>query len=232
MDAKSIERAYTVFSGFYDLVFGKLFHQSRADAIQLLNIRGGETILEVGVGTGLSLPYYPRNCKVIGIDFCEPMLEKGRQRVGQYQLSHIQLMKMDAMKMNFPDNSFDAVFAAYVISAVPDPHQVIAEMIRVCKVGGKIVLLNHFKNMNPFISSCEKAISPFTKKIGFQADLDLSALLNGKPLVVEKKRNVKPLNYWKVVQCTNRKGINGSGNGHGNGSGNGAYPAAYSTVKR
>lgn len=227
MDAKSIERAYSVFSGFYDLVFGKWFHQSRADAIQLLNIRGGDTVLEVGVGTGLSLPFYPRNCKVVGIDFCEPMLEKGRQRVGQYQLNHIQLMKMDAMKMSFPDNSFDAVFAAYVITAVPDPHQVIAEMIRVCKTGGKIVLLNHFKNGNPLISTCEKVISPFTKKIGFQADLDLSTLLKGKPLIVDKKRSVKPLNYWKVVQCTNQKTLNGNGNGH---NGNGVHPPAYSAI--
>jgi phosphatidylethanolamine/phosphatidyl-N-methylethanolamine N-methyltransferase len=213
MDAKSIERAYSAFSGFYDLVFGRLFHQSRADAIQLLNIRGGETVLEVGVGTGLSLPLYPRNCKIIGIDFCEPMLEKGRHRLQRFQLSHIELLKMDAMKMSFPDNSFDSVFAAYVISAVPDPHQVISEMIRVCKVGGKIVLLNHFQNGNRLISTCEKVISPFTKKIGFRADLDLAALLRGKPLTVEKKRNVKPLNYWKVVQCTNQKSVNGNGNG-------------------
>ncbi|MFY9270735.1 MAG: methyltransferase domain-containing protein [Candidatus Manganitrophaceae bacterium] len=227
MDAKSIERAYSVFSGFYDLVFGKFFHQSRADAIQLLNIRGGESILEVGVGTGLSLPFYPKNCKVIGIDFCEPMLEKGEERVRRYDLGHIQLMKMDAMKMAFPDNSFDAVFAAYVITAVPDPHQVISEMIRVCKVGGKIVLLNHFKNVNPFISTCEKVISPLTKKLGFQADLDLATLLSGKPLMVKEKKSMKPLNYWKVVQCINRKVV-----GNGNGNGNGVYPAAYSKVKR
>ncbi|HLG23012.1 MAG TPA: methyltransferase domain-containing protein [Candidatus Manganitrophaceae bacterium] len=222
MDAESIERVYSAFSGFYDLVFGKFFHQSRAEAIQLLNIHEGDTILEVGVGTGLSLPFYPKNCKVTGIDFCEPMLEKAKQRLALYKLSHIELLKMDAMKMEFPDNAFDAVFAAYVISAVPDPHQVISEMIRVCKVGGKIVLLNHFQNRNRLIGACEKVISPLTKKIGFRADLDLGALLTGTPLMIEKKLNVKPLNYWKVVQCVNQK----------NGVGNGARPPAYSASKR
>lgn len=228
MDAESIERVYSAFSGVYDLVFGRWFHQSRAEAIQLLNIRGGENILEVGVGTGLSLNFYPRNCKVTGIDFCEPMLEKAKRRLKQYQLPHIALMNMDAMKMTFPDNTFDSIFAAYVISAVPDPHQVISEMIRVCKVGGKIVLLNHFQNGNRLISTCEKVISPFTKKIGFRADLDLSTLLTGKPLIVEKKQNVKPLNYWKVVQCINQKNVNGNGNGNGNGS----YPSARAAVKK
>ena len=226
MDAESIERVYSAFSGFYDLVFGKFFHQSRAEAIELLNIRGGEKILEVGVGTGLSLSYYPKNCKVVGIDFCEPMLEKAKRRLEQYALPHIELQKMDAMKMSFPDNSFDSVFAAYVISAVPDPHQVISEMIRVCKVGGKIVLLNHFQNGNRLISTCEKVISPLTKKIGFRSDLDLAGLLFGKPLTVERKQSVKPLNYWKVVQCINQKSVNGNGNGNGNGGRSSVYAAA------
>lgn len=230
MDAESIERVYSAFSGVYDLIFGRWFHQSRADALQLLNISGGEKILEVGVGTGLSLNFYPKNCQVTGIDFCEPMLEKAKRRLRQYQLPHIELMNMDAMKMAFPDNTFDAIFAAYVISTVPDPHQVISEMIRVCKVGGKIILLNHFKNGNRLISTCEKVISPFTRKIGFRSDLDLGTLLNGKPLAVDIKQNVKPLNYWKVVQLTNQKNGNGTGNGHGNG--NGVYPQSYTASKK
>jgi len=206
MDSKSLERIYSTFSGFYDLVFGRFFHESRAKAIGLLNIRGGEKILEVGVGTGLSLPFYPKNCKVIGIDFCEPMLEKGRARLRRAPLPNVELLKMDAMQMVFPDNTFDAVFAAYVISAVPDPHQVLSEMIRVCKIGGKIVLLNHFRNGNRFISRCEEVISPLTKKMGFRADLDLAHLLRDMPLLVQHKQNVRPLNYWKAVQCINNKG--------------------------
>ncbi len=205
MDAKAIKRVYSLFSGFYDVVFCPFSHESRATAVGLLSAREGERILEVGVGTGLSLPLYPRHCKVIGIDFCEQMPEKGKQRLRKTSLPHVERVKMDAMQMSFPDNSFDAVFASYVISAVPDPHQVLAEMIRVCKVGGKIVLLNHFQNDNSFISHCETRLSPFTKKIGLRADLDLAHLLENTPLVVQRKQNVKPLNYWKAVQCINNK---------------------------
>ncbi len=209
MEAQEIHKIYSVFSGFYDMVFGQFFHASREEAIGLLDIRQGERILEVGVGTGLSLRYYPPHCQVTGIDFCEPMLKKGRARLQAEVLSHIHLIQMDAMALTFPDNAFDSVFAAYVISAVPDPHRVLAEMIRVCKPGGKIVLLNHFQNGNRLISRCERAISPLTKKIGFRSDLNLSDLLTDVPLHVEKKQNVKPFNYWKVIQCINQKGQRG-----------------------
>lgn len=216
MDSERLEKVYSVYSGFYDIVFGRFFHQSRAQAIRLLDIQKGDHVLEVGVGTGLSLPYYPRHCQVTGIDFCDPMLDKGRQRVARQGLGdHIELRQMDAMRMSFGDNSFDSVFAAYVITAVPDPRQVLAEMIRVCRPNGKIVLLNHFQNGNRLISTCERVASPICRRLGFQPDLSLASLLEGAPLSVEKTGPVKPLNYWKVVQCTNRKstqwrGFNGA----------------------
>jgi len=214
MDAESIDRVYSVFSGFYDIVYGRFFHKSRAEAVRLLEVQAGDQVLEVGIGTGLSLGYYPKSSFITGIDFCAPMLEKGKKRVIENGLKHVELRQMDAMKMDFKDNQFDAVFAAYVISTVPDPRQVLSEMIRVCKPLGKIVLLNHFQNGNRLISSCERAISPLCRRLGFRADLPLSALLEGTPLLVEQVGAVKPLNYWKVVQCTNRKsaqwrGLNG-----------------------
>jgi len=205
MNAESIDRVYSVFSGFYDIVYGHFFHKSRAEAVRLLEIQEGDRVLEVGVGTGLSLPFYPKSSFVTGIDLCAPMLEKGRKRVIQQGMDHVELRQMDAMKMEFEDNTFDAVFAAYVISVVPDPRQVLSEMIRVCKPLGKIVLLNHFQNKNRLISSCERAISPLCTRIGFRADLPLKSLLEGTPLLVDRIGAVKPLNYWKVVQCTNRK---------------------------
>ncbi len=205
MDAQSIDKTYSMYSGFYDVIWNKFFRQSREDAVALLNLTGGERILDVGVGTGLTLSCYPKNCKVVGIDLCDAMLKKGRERIDRHRHSHIELHEMDAMKMDFPDNSFDAIFAAYTISVVPDPSQVIDEMVRVCKKGGKIVFLNHFKNGNRFISACEKFITPLTKKMGFRADLEFSTLFSGKPVTVEKRQRVKPLNYWDVVLCTNQK---------------------------
>ncbi len=207
MDAASIERIYSSVAGIYDWIFGHWFSEPRSKALGLLDLQSGGHVLEVGVGTGLSLKHYPRHYRVIGIDCSEQMLAQGKRRLRRHGLRHVSLMKMDAMQMTFEDNMFDAVFAAYVISAVPDPHQVMREMIRVCKVGGKIVLINHFQNGNLLISKCEKAVSPLTKKIGFQADLDLRALLDGKPITVEKKEDAKPFNYWKVVQCIKRETV-------------------------
>ncbi len=206
MDAENIDRTYTIYSRFYDVIWHKLFHESREEAVSLLNLQGGERVLDVGVGTGLSLSFYPKSCKVIGIDLCDAMLKKGRERIARSDYSHIELFEMNAMKMDFPDNSFDAIFAAYTISAVPDPSKVLDEMIRVCKKGGKLAFVNHFKNGNRFISSCEKFITPLTKNMGLhQTDLDFSTLFSGKPVIVEARRSVKPLNYWDLVLCTNQK---------------------------
>ncbi|MBI3358954.1 MAG: methyltransferase domain-containing protein [Nitrospirae bacterium] len=211
MDAKSIDQVYSFYSGFYDVIWNKVFHESREEGVSLLGLRGGERILDVGVGTGLSLLFYPHNCKVVGIDLCDAMLQKGRDRLARHRYAHIELYEMDAMKMDFPDNSFDAIFAAYTISAVPDHSKVINEMIRVCKKGGKLVFLNHFKNGNRLISTCEKIISPLTKKMGFRADLELSTLFSGKPIMIEKRQSMKPFNYWDLVLCVNQKSENGNG---------------------
>jgi phosphatidylethanolamine/phosphatidyl-N-methylethanolamine N-methyltransferase len=205
MDAESLDRAYSFYSNFYDVIWHKLFHESREEAVALLNLQGGERVLDVGVGTGLSLSFYPKNCTVVGIDLCDAMLKKGRQRLAHSGDSHIELLEMDAMNMAFHDNSFDAIFAAYTISAVPDPSTVLDEMIRVCKTGGKLAFVNHFQNGNPFIAMLEKLITPLTKKTGFRADLHLETLFAGKPIVIEKRISVKPLNYWDLVLCTNKK---------------------------
>jgi phosphatidylethanolamine/phosphatidyl-N-methylethanolamine N-methyltransferase len=204
MNVDEIERVYSAYSGFYDLIFGKLFDRARIHALSRLAIKPGDRILEVGVGTGLSLPLYPRHCQIVGIDLTGPMLDKGRERVRKYGLSHVELQRMDATRMQFPDASFDAVFAAYVITAVPQPKQVLAEMVRVCRPGGRIVLLNHFSNGNPFISKVERTLSPLCSRIGFRSDLSLEELFDGTDLVVTRKEKVPPLNYWRIIECINR----------------------------
>jgi len=205
MDSKRVERVYSFYSGFYDLLFGKIFHKSRAKAIDLLEITPGEQILEVGVGTGLSLPLYPTHCKITGIDLSRSMLDKSWRRVQKQNLSHVTLQKMDATRMDFPDNAFDSILAAYVISTVPDPKIVVEEMARVCKDGGKIVFLNHFKNGKKWISVFEKTVSPLCKRIGFRTDLDLGTILKNTPLVVNRKNKIHRFHIWKAVQCLNQK---------------------------
>lgn len=211
MDANSIERIYRTYSRFYDILFNKIFHESRQAAIQHLEIEPGAKILEVGVGTGLSLPLYPSHCEITGIDLCDSMLKRGRDKVRRYFLSHVRLVKMDASSLQFEDNTFDAVVAAYVISTVPDPRKVLQEMIRVCKENGRIVLLNHFSNGNKVISLVERIISPLCTHIGFRTDLALGPLLEGMPLVVKKKALVNPLKFWHLLQCQK---ANGNGGAH------------------
>jgi phosphatidylethanolamine/phosphatidyl-N-methylethanolamine N-methyltransferase len=207
LETSKVEKVYSKYSRYYDLVFGKLFHDSRLSALDLLGIVPGSRVLEVGVGTGMVLPSYPKDCRVVGIDLTGPMLNKGLERTRRYGLSHIDLFQMDATHMAFADDSFDSVMAAYVMTAVPHPFEVLAEMCRVCRPGGTIVMLNHFSNHNPFISRVERKISPFcSSRMGFRTDLTVEALLAGSPLVIKQRLKVNPLRFWQIVQCENKKG--------------------------
>ncbi|MCA9475614.1 MAG: methyltransferase domain-containing protein, partial [Nitrospira sp.] len=205
MDLKKVERVYTAYASVYDHTFGKAFKQSRESAVRGLPIKPGFRVLEVGVGTGEALPLYPAHCNVLGIDLSDGMLGHARRRVEQYQLSHVTLQRMDAGNMELADDSFDIVMAAYVVTAVPDYRKVVNEMIRVCKPGGRIVMLNHFSNGNKVIAAVEKLISPLCKHIGFRTDLALNTVLEGTSLLVASKKKVNPLRFWHLVECVNKK---------------------------
>ncbi len=208
MDREKVEKVYTNYAVMYDQTFGRMVQQSRESAVRGLPIQSGDRVLEVGVGTGEALPLYPRNCEVLGIDFSEGMLKKARKRIHLHQLDHVTLQHMDAAQMDLESDSFDMVMAAYVVTAVPDYRKVVSEMIRVCKPGGRIVMLNHFSNGNKMIAAVEKMISPLCKHIGFRTDLSLNNVLEGTTLVVERKKKVNPLRFWHLVECVNQK------NGH------------------
>jgi phosphatidylethanolamine/phosphatidyl-N-methylethanolamine N-methyltransferase len=185
-----VENVYEKIAKVYDLTFGPTLHPGRLVALEGMGIKPGDRILEVGVGTGINAPLYPRNCHVTGIDFSPKMLEKARERVERKGLGNVRLLEMDAAKLTFPDNSFDIVYAPYVISVVPDPVQVVREMRRVCRPGGKFIVLNHFKSPNRLLAKMERAISPFTVHIGFKADLDLPGFLS--------QADIKPVSIQKV----------------------------------
>lgn len=228
MDLKKIERVYTSYAGVYDQIFGKVFHEGRESAIRNLNVQPGERILEVGVGTGLALPMYPRHCRIVGIDLSEGMLSKAKERAEAHQLTHVELLRMDAGAMDFDDDSFDTVVAAYVVTAVPDYRKVVNEMIRVCRPGGRIIMLNHFSNGNKIIAAVEKVISPITKHLGWRTDLSLNTVLEGTTLHVARKQKVNPLRFWALVECVNAKNGHAAKNGNGlaaytNGNGSAGY---------
>src|SRR6185295_2576899 len=168
-----VARVYENLAWIYDLIFGPALHPGRVDALKRMGIKPGDRVLEVGVGTGINTLLYPKDCAVTGIDLSSSMLEKARERVARKDVKNVRLLQMDAANLKFADDTFDLVYAPYVISVVPDPVGVAREMRRVCRPGGRIVVLNHFRSKNPVMAWIERIISPFTVHIGFKSDLDL-----------------------------------------------------------
>jgi phosphatidylethanolamine/phosphatidyl-N-methylethanolamine N-methyltransferase len=156
------------------------------------------------VGTGINAALYPRSCSVTGIDFSGSMLEKARDRMARKGIRNVRLLEMDAADLKFPDGSFDIVYAPYVISVVPDPVAVVREMQRVCRPGGRIILLNHFRSPNPVLASIERAISPFTVHIGFKSDLDLPAFLAQADLHPVSIEKVNLARLWSLITCVKK----------------------------
>ena len=196
-----VERVYEKISGVYDFTFGPTLHPGRLQALDRMIIEPGSTVLEVGVGTGINLGLYPRSCEITGIDLSAGMLEKAHERIVKKGLRNCKVMEMDAASMTFADDTFDIVYAPYLISVVPDPVAVAREMRRVCKPGGRIVILNHFKSENPVISRIERAISPMCVHLGFKSDLDLPGFLAQAALKPVSIHKVTLANMWSLVTC-------------------------------
>jgi len=196
-----VEKVYNRYSSFYDVVFGKIFHSGREMAPVLLDLFPGARLLEVGVGTGLSLPLLPRNIGITAIDLSQKMLDRAKKRAASLALRNIELIKMDATRLDFPDQTFDRVLAAYFVSTVPDPVKVVLEMKRVCKPGGLLVFMNHFQSDNKLMNPFEKAVSPVFYRVGFRTDLNLNDLMRDCGLEVETCEKVGFLGNWKAVRC-------------------------------
>ena len=193
-----MKAAYRRYASIYDTVFGAVLHPGRKAVIEALECRPGERVLEVGVGTGLSLPLYPAHAHIVGVDLSHEMLEKARQRVARLGLRNVEsLQEMDAEAMSFPDASFDKVVAMYVVSVVERPKKLMAELERVCRPGGEIFIVNHARSENPILGGVEKALAPLSNLIGFRPDFEMRELIDD----VGRLEHVCNINLlWKVLR--------------------------------
>lgn len=205
LEKRHVERAYKLFAPAYDLVFDWIFHPGREAAIRYLDVKPGQHVLEVGIGTGLNLPLYPPLCRLTGIDLSEEMLRRAHERVAERGLTNVTLLPMDATVMDFQDDAFDSSVATYTISAVPDPIGVLREMRRVVQPGGNIVVLNHFRSDKRVIGRLEDMVAPVCTRLGWKSNLPLEPLLREVGLTPEVSAKVNLFNGWRLIKCVNRK---------------------------
>lgn len=200
LTSRGLKSAYASWAPVYDTVFDLPMSRGRSMAVRRLNKAGGR-VLEVGVGTGLSLPLYGADVKVTGIDFSAAMLKRARERVKRRGLGNIEaLIEMDAMAMAFPDDSFDATVGMYLMTAVPDPDKVFAELVRVTKPGGSILVVNHFRAAKggPW-APVERCISPLSPKLGWDVEMTAERFTDYPGLTVLENRLVPPLGLFTLL---------------------------------
>jgi phosphatidylethanolamine/phosphatidyl-N-methylethanolamine N-methyltransferase len=206
LDRATIAKAYARWAPVYDFVFGAVFERGRNAAISAAERIGGR-ILEVGVGTGLSLPDYARANRVIGVDISEPMLRKAKARVALERLPHVQgLAVMDAERLAFPDCTFDVVVAQYVITAVPHPEATLDEFARVLKSGGEIVLVNHIGAETGLRRTFEAGFAPLARRLGWRPEFPWGRLQRwverrGEMRLIER-RPMPPLGHFSLIRFT------------------------------
>ena len=203
-DRAMVETAYDRWAPIYDLVFGGVFSKGRRAAIIATNNIGGR-VLEVGVGTGISLPQYAPNLRIFGTDISEGMLRKAKARVAELRLKNVEgLAVMDAEKLEFPDNSFDVVMAQYVVTAVPNPEAALDEFARVLRPGGEMILLSRVSADAGLRHFIERRLQPVVRQLGFRTDFAWSrytqwaSKAHGVELV--ERRPVPPLGHFSLIR--------------------------------
>ena len=202
MSVQHAERIYSSYSHVYDLVFDAVLEPGRRRAIDALALQRGDRVLEVGIGTGLSLPHYPRHCNIVGIDISATMLAKASRKARHLGRDDVRLMRMSASAIAFPAATFDRVLLSHVIGSVEEPRSVLREVHRVCRSRGRVVLLNHFRSSNPIVARGEEHLTPLTRKLGFVLTIPLELLEEEGLFAIESVEKVNLLGVSSLVCCT------------------------------
>ncbi|MEA2902692.1 MAG: phosphatidylethanolamine/phosphatidyl-N-methylethanolamine N-methyltransferase [Alphaproteobacteria bacterium] len=204
IDSSTVAKAYARWAPVYDIVFGKVFERGRKASIAAAERIGGR-ILDVGIGTGISLLDYSQANRIVGVDYSEPMLRKAQERVREHKLTHVEgLAVMDAQQLGFPDASFDAVVAQYVITTVPDPERALDEFARVTRAGGEIILVNHLGAEAGLRRVFEQGFAPLARRLGWRPEFGWQrvaqwAQRHGGVRLVER-RPMPPLGQFSLIR--------------------------------
>ena len=207
MDTTSVRDAYRRWAPIYDLTFGKIAEAGRKNAVQIINRRRGR-VLEVGVGTGLSLPCYGSHLTITGIDLSPEMLAKAEDKVDRHNLANVAgLHEMDAGALAFLDESFDTVVAMYVMTVVPVPQRVMRELERVCAAGGEVILVNHFSEDEGVRGFLERKLAPFADLIGWRPVFDIDQVLVCEDLRLAERRSLRPFGLFTMLRFVKEPGF-------------------------
>lgn len=205
-DHRRTEKVYAVLARVYDQAFDWALGPGRRRAIAALPIQPGDHVLEVGVGTGLSLPHYPGGTRVTGIDISEPMISQAEERAAECADLEVSLQLMDARELRYPDGTFDHVIAPYVISVVPEPRRVMEEIVRVCKPGGTIHVVNHFEGRWAAVRFFERLLTPATQWVGFRMDLPETVATETPGLTIDAVERVNLFGHWTLLRMRRSAG--------------------------
>jgi len=192
-------RVYSDLAHLYDSLFGWVFVDREHEVIEALPFRPDQRVLEVGVGTGISLDAYPPYVHVVGIDPSEDMLQHAIAKTRENAWGHIELHTGDAQRLEFPDNSFEWVTSFHVITVVPDARRMMNEMVRVCKPRGHIVVVSHFASAKPLLYLLGSIVNPVTKMLGWTTRLRARHVLEGQPIAVERMERFSRISVHFVL---------------------------------
>lgn len=206
MRESSTRKIYDIHSRFYDATFGRLVQKRIAKAIsEHLPVTPNDTVLDLGIGTGASLKYYPNRGKVIGVDLSPGMLRECKKKIEAGGMTNVTVFQGNALDLPFAPSTFDHIFISHVISVVSDPVKLLKEAQRVAKPGARIVIVNHFRSSNPVIGTLEKWLSPICTKIGWRSDLALQDLVRETGIEVDYRFKLESIDLWETVVIRNTK---------------------------